>query len=256
VVWSRPQAVRHVILLCPLTTTSSILALPTTPKSAPTGLGAKVAALVRFRRTKRSASDPSPSNPEGLLLDDSPRPATFHASPASSQVPLPKDMHPPPSQQYHQPQDPHASTSPPSKANLRAWWNHFTFVQRPKKDVYEEPYKGASCVSALVRISRVLYSARQLGSSCLWQDSDRQSAIRKCADLNRKRQRRSLCVGLHSCRRCKVVRISSLVAILRVDRRIAGYISKKTVRTTLHRTLYTDIHPCLSSDGGAWHVPR
>lgn len=26
------------------------------------------------------------------------------------------------------------SQSPPTKANLKAWWNHFTFVQKVKKD--------------------------------------------------------------------------------------------------------------------------
>lgn len=32
------------------------------------------------------------------------------------------------------PMVPETSASPPSKANLKAWWNHFTFTQKLKKD--------------------------------------------------------------------------------------------------------------------------
>lgn len=35
-----------------------------------------------------------------------------------------------------------AHAVPPTKANLRTWWNHFLFAQRAKKEAEEK--KGAS----------------------------------------------------------------------------------------------------------------
>ncbi|KAF9525630.1 Rho GTPase activation protein, partial [Crepidotus variabilis] len=46
-------------------------------------------------------------------------------------------MHSSETQQYRNPE-----LQPPTKANLRAWWNHFNFVQKTKKDAAtKEPYR-------------------------------------------------------------------------------------------------------------------
>jgi hypothetical protein len=44
------------------------------------------------------------------------------------------------------PQSPHLHPPPPSRASLKTWWNHFTFVQRAKKDSHfvREWEKGPS----------------------------------------------------------------------------------------------------------------
>ncbi|KJA26415.1 hypothetical protein HYPSUDRAFT_133288, partial [Hypholoma sublateritium FD-334 SS-4] len=35
-----------------------------------------------------------------------------------------------------------AAHTPPNKANLKAWWNHFNFVQKTKKEAFEGPYRA------------------------------------------------------------------------------------------------------------------
>jgi hypothetical protein len=45
---------------------------------------------------------------------------------------------------------PYNSTTPPTKASLKAWWNHFTFNQKAKKES-ELRNTGTSWSAALFR---------------------------------------------------------------------------------------------------------
>lgn len=132
------------------------LALPT--KSDRPGFGAKVGALLRIKRLARRHTDPRPADdphaPDHWQQQDHaslnlPVPHTFSNSPspaASPSQPLP----PLPPQTPMFSSAPHsspnpaamASHTPPSKANLKAWWNHFNFVQKTKKEAFEGPYRG------------------------------------------------------------------------------------------------------------------
>ncbi len=72
-----------------------------------------------------------PQSPTQHFAPISPNTSPSDHPTSSSQYPLP----PPPMLSAH-PQNPHLHQPTPvaTKASLKAWWNHFTFVQRTKKD--------------------------------------------------------------------------------------------------------------------------
>ena len=134
------------------------LALPT--KSDRPGFGAKVGALLRIKRLARRHTDPRPADdphaldhwqPQDHASLNLPNPHAFSNSPspaASLSHPLPPLL----PQTHMFSSAPHSSPNPaamathtpPNKANLKAWWNHFNFVQKTKKEAFEGPYRGGS----------------------------------------------------------------------------------------------------------------
>ncbi|KAF9451895.1 Rho GTPase activation protein [Macrolepiota fuliginosa MF-IS2] len=138
---------------------SSTLALPLPNSPSPTPTR-KLAALFR-RGPKPSRSTERTALAQGvgsINTNDSPSysPATtLTSTPRIPQPPLPAQPSPPSDHpsfvmlSAHHPQTTHLHQPPPppTKASLKTWWNHFTFVQRAKKDSHSyirEYEKGAS----------------------------------------------------------------------------------------------------------------
>ena len=136
--------------------------------------------------------------------------------------------------------------NPPTKQNIKAWWNQFGFVQKSKKDTtVEYTYYQRMCLRAphlsfwsllfpLTELSFVL-STRPSGSSRLWKTFKRQPAICKCSNINSKCEWRSLCLGLHPSGRREMVCITSFPTLIThflfVAITIVVFISRKTVRS-------------------------
>lgn len=92
---------------------------------------------------------PRPKRPFAFLRPAARRPASVvpnldHNTPKSDADLLRTPMHA------------DSSNTPPTKANLKAWWNHFTFAQRAKKES-EARKTGVSSATPLLSQTRSLY---------------------------------------------------------------------------------------------------
>ncbi len=95
----------------------------------------------------------------------------------------------------------------PVKENRRAWWNSLNFPTKRKRVI---PYRRLSFFPRRLnlRLNPQFPSTRLDRSSGLWKVFKRVSNVRKRADIHRRRQWQSLCLGIYPCCCCQVVSIS------------------------------------------------
>lgn len=117
---------------------------------------------------------------------------------------------PPPTMLSAHPPSPHLHNSHPTKASLKTWWNHFTFVQRTKKDSHfiREWEKGPCPLLPLASPFLIIPRLRN-GTPCLWQTTLRKPPVRLSTDINSKQRGRTLRLGLRARRRRQMVRLPS-----------------------------------------------
>ncbi|KAF5359605.1 hypothetical protein D9756_003102 [Leucocoprinus leucothites] len=156
------------------------LAFPSLTIPSPTP-ARKFTALFAFNRRRKNTQVDSPPLPvrtalaqgDGVINNTCPSPDLL-SSP--SQQP-----HTHPTMLSAHPQSPHLHPPPPqpTKASLKAWWNHFTFVQRAKKEPsyvreYEKgsaadhPVFGKPLVESLKYASVPISTANQTGDLYVW----------------------------------------------------------------------------------------
>ena len=158
-------------------TASLVLALPESHTASPQSpvlppspqkptLGAKLGALFSLRRPARRHTAPTHSGHTrraleslagGVGMVEDPDPTSnnnqskpTHTVPTSSVPPTtPPTTNDPPSDTMISESHPpytrsHPDSNPPTKANLKAWWNHFTFTQKAKREGEAfSAYRGA-----------------------------------------------------------------------------------------------------------------
>jgi len=103
-------------------------------------LGAKVAAIVKFRRNRRSSIIQPEQSVPPLQVAPSPLGTPIFTNPTFS--PSSDTM------QIHTPAE-----HPPTRANLRAWWSNFNFAQKTKKEAMGGPYRRTSTSTFLFNVS-------------------------------------------------------------------------------------------------------
>ena len=235
-------------------TASLVLALPESHTASPQSpvlppspqkptLGAKLGALFSLRRPARRHTAPTHSGHTrraleslagGVGMVEDPDPTSnnnqskpTHTVPTSSvpptTPPTTNDPLVPPSDTMISESHPpytrsHPDSNPPTKANLKAWWNHFTFAQKAKREGEAfSAYRGAFVafftlsflsftLAADLLSSAVLLRSGQRPSSRFWETIEGKLKPRQRADLYRKLKWRVVRLGVHPRRGGQVVR--------------------------------------------------
>ena len=180
-------------------------------------LGAKVAAIVKFRRNRRSSILQPEQSVSPLQVPRSPVAAPIFTNPTFT--PSSDTMQ---TQQTRTPAE-----HPPNRANLRAWWSHFHFAQKTKKEGLGGPHRRTSASAFLSAFLLIIWlSTRHRGSPCLRKVIEGESQICQCPNIHCRRQWQSLCMGLYPRSRCQMVSIHTLL-IDDSDTRISGLYLKE-----------------------------